>query len=65
MICDLCAEAGRWNKLGIISKAYRIHRKCTGDCACQHKIGDSYVRISYTNEQKKTPIGDYSDKGLS
>lgn len=65
MICEPCTEAGRWNKLGAIPKAYRTHRKCTGDCPCQHKIGDEHVRLSYTKEQKKTPIGDYSDKGLS
>jgi hypothetical protein len=43
MICETCREAGRLNQAGLIPYAYREHRKCEGDCCCQHKIGEGWV----------------------
>jgi len=55
MICEPCREAGRLNQAGLAPYAYRQHRKCEGDCPCQHKIGEGHVRLSYTQGIKKDP----------
>lgn len=39
MICELCKSGGELNKIGQFKRANNMHKKCKGDCGCQHKTG--------------------------
>ena len=39
MICDYCKKGGTENTKRHFKLASNYHRKCKGDCGCQHKTG--------------------------
>ena len=39
MICDHCKKGGTENTKRHFKQADNYHRKCKGDCGCQHQTG--------------------------
>jgi hypothetical protein len=39
MICQICKSGGELNRIGQFKRATNMHKKCKGDCGCQHQTG--------------------------
>jgi len=55
MICNYCLSGGELNKLNQLKRATNMHKKCKGDCCCQHKTGPATAdRAKATLEPMRT-----------
>jgi hypothetical protein len=52
MICLSCRSAGQENLEDSYKKAKALHKKCKGDCSCQHKTGPGWTK----REGTKVPL---------
>ena len=46
MICANCVMAGEYNTKQWFVLAKTTHEYCEGDCGCQHKTGQGWVKPS-------------------